>query len=104
MNLTKAYGLEFEDVQFEDESTGRVMSLVGGGVREINLNDGKISQNLLTGVVSFDVQGENLVYVGIDEGGKYVGMYQNGDKAGTRLYDATKSDDEVLVCGMLIAE
>lgn len=86
-NLTKMFDVAFSEIKFENESASKILVIVDGGLREISLEDGKMSKTLVDKVEKFANDGENIAYVTLPDANKerIVGIYKEGEKAGTKI-------------------
>lgn len=100
LNLTQTFGLNFTQVEMTDGSASQLYALENHQLRKINTNDRTISRVLLNGVQSFANEGTNVIYVMEktegDEKTKTVGVYRDGEKAGTTIA-VVQPDDNAYV-------
>lgn len=88
VNLTKTFGVDFIKMKFENGSASKILAIVDGDLREVSLSEEGISKVLVANVSDFTNNGENVVYVAENkEGKKIVGVYKEGEKAGTEIYE-----------------
>lgn len=97
LNLTRTFGMNFEQVEMADGSAGKLFVLENQHLRRINTNDQEISRVLLDNVASFANSDGNIIYVSTfkdaeaDKTIHKVGVYRDGEKGGTTV--ATLLDD-----------
>lgn len=89
LNLTKTFGLKFERVEMMDNSAGQMYALENQHLRKINTTDQSISRVLLDGIVDFDNDGTDVIFVRREPEGeigrKQIGTYRDGEKDGVVL-------------------
>ena len=93
LDLEKEFGMQFSEVKMVSNSAENLLVLEGKNLREISTGTREISRVLLSNVVSFDNDGENVIYVAEDERGAYVGIYRIGEKEGVVVRDFRKAKD-----------
>lgn len=107
VNLSQKFGAEFFEVKIANDAATELFVLENGNLRMINVNDGKISEVLLSGVKYIDNLKSDVVYVTNEdaEGHIKTGIYRNGEKGGTVVSEflASESDPDVGV-RMMIGE
>jgi len=88
VNLTTTFGVDFEKIRFENGSASRVLAIIDGNLREINIGENELSKVLVAGVSDFTNNGEEIIYLtkANEEGERRVGVYKEGEKSGTKLY------------------
>lgn len=101
LNLTKTFGMSFEQVEMVDNNASQLFALDDGQLRKINTVDQSISRVLLDKVQSFANNGANLIYVATEEVAnkksvKQIGIYRDGDK-GSTILKTVETDDVVRV-------
>lgn len=97
LNLTKTFGMSFEQVEMVDSNASQLFALDDGQLRKINTVEQAISRVLLEKVQSFANNGANLIYVATTETNekkpvKNIGVYRDGDKDSTILKIVEASD------------
>lgn len=92
LNLTRTFGMNFEQVEMADGSAGKIFVLENQHLRRINTSDQEISRVLLDGITSFANRGGDIAYVTAkkseaDENlsAREIGVYRDGEKAGTTI-------------------
>lgn len=98
LNLTEIFGLNFDKIEMIDGSANQLFALENGHLRKIKTSDQSISRVLLDDLVDFMSDGLNIVYVAkqkrevegdkVEE--KVVGVYRDGEKAGTVIAHTDK--------------
>lgn len=91
LNLTKSFGLQFEQVAMIDTAANQLYALENQQLRKINTADGSMSKVLLDKVVTFSNYESNLVYLApasesdANDGTmtQKVGVYRDGEAGGT---------------------
>ncbi len=87
LNLTHTFGMGFDAIKIIDGSASQLYALENQHLRKINTNDRTISRVLLSGVEDFVNYEANVIYVMVredaDKKDKVVGVYRDGEKAGT---------------------
>lgn len=91
LNLTKSFGLQFEQVAMIDSAANQLYVLENQQLRKINTADGSMSKVLLNRIVTFSNYGSNLVYLtpAKESSAKdgvmmqEVGAYRDGEAGGT---------------------
>ena len=98
LNLTRTFGLNFSEVEMIDDSAMQLFVLENQHLRKVNIADQAVSRVLLDGVESFAAEGANIIYVMTENDGKKrtVGVYKDGERAGTTIARLDK-DDQVKV-------
>lgn len=98
LNLTRTFGLDFSEVEIIDDSATQLFVLENQHLRKVNIADQAVSRVLLDGVESFAAEGANIIYVMTRNDGesRTVGVYKDGEKAGTTIARLEK-DDKVKV-------
>lgn len=101
LNLTKTFGMNFQQVQMIDHAAGQLFALENHHLRRINTNNQAISRVLLDNVQSFEGEGNNLIYVATqtgenDQKEQQIGVYRDGEAGGTVLAKA-QADSTVRV-------
>lgn len=91
LNLTRAFGLEFAQVEMIDDAAGQLFALENHQLRKINTSDQSISRVLLNNIELFANNKTNVVYVmrnTVQDGErptKTIGVYRDGERGGTTL-------------------
>lgn len=91
LNLTRAFGLEFVQVEIIDDAAGQLFALENHQLRKINTSDQSISRVLLNNIESFANNKTNVVYVmqntvkAGEQPTKVIGVYRDGERGGTVL-------------------
>lgn len=92
LNLTKTFGMDFDQVEMADGSAGKIFVLENHHLRRINTSDQEISRVLLDDIANFTNEGGEVIYVTTKyeegEGGissRKIGVYRDGEKGSTIL-------------------
>lgn len=91
LNLTKSFGLQFDQVAMIDSAANQLYALENQQLRKINAADGSMSRVLLNRIVTFSNYENNLVYLApVSESSakdgvmmQEVGVYRDGEAGGT---------------------
>lgn len=100
LNVTKTFGLNFDQIEMIDDAASQLYALENHHLRKITTGDQAISRVLLDNVQSFANEGINVAFVMLrDDNAKKqqaVGVYRDGDKAGT-IFTIAEATDKVHV-------
>lgn len=95
LNLTRTFGMDFDQVEMADSSANRLFVLENQNLRRISTTDQEISRVLLNDVISFANSDSSIIYVaGSKKSGAKsykIGIYRDGEKNGATL--ATVAED-----------
>lgn len=99
LNLTKTFGMSFEQIEMIDNSANQLFALENHQLRRINVSERTMSRVLLGNVAKFASNGTNVIYLTTElsqqsasdanstgaEKYRAVGVYRNDEKDGTVL-------------------
>lgn len=92
LNLTKTFGMDFDQVEMADGSAGKIFVLENHHLRRINTGDQEISRVLLDNIASFMNEGGEMIYTTTKQNeadnnisSRQIGVYRDGEKGGTLL-------------------
>lgn len=97
LNLTKTFGLNFDQVEMIDSSASQLYALAGHRLYRVNVAGEVLSRILVDNVESFVNRGANVVFLTIAETQKderIIGSYRDDEKASTVL--TTVPNDETV--------
>lgn len=100
LNLTKSFGLKFDQVAMIDASANQLYALENQRLRKINAADGSMSKVLLEHITTFASYEGNVVYLSPiqesrDKDGliaQTVGVYRDGEAGGTTVATVTSGE------------
>ncbi|MDO4760188.1 MAG: PEGA domain-containing protein [Candidatus Saccharibacteria bacterium] len=88
ISLTKAFGMNFDTVEFFDKPGDNLLVIDEGELRKININEQSISKILASKVTSFNIYENSVVYIS-GEVEKKVSVLKKIDDAPIDLYDVS---------------
>lgn len=106
LNLTRTFGMDFEQVEMIDGSASQLYALENHQLRKINVAGEAVSRILLNRVERFANLGTNVIYVSQagkstlpdqEVVGREIGVYRDDEKAGTILATVEDTNAEIQV-------
>lgn len=88
LNLTKTFGLSFDQIEMIDSSASQLYALAGHRLYRINVAGEVLSRILVDDVENFVNYGANVVFLTVadaDKGERVIGSYRDDEKASTIL-------------------
>ncbi len=88
LNLTKTFGLNFEQIEFIDNNANQLFALENHHLRKIDTSNQSISKVLLDNITFFNNHQSNLIYLtqptsSSTELARSIGIYKDGEKGST---------------------
>lgn len=94
LNLTKIFGMDFENVEIMDNAAEQLLVFEKHHLRKISTSSQALSRVLLDNVANYAHHEANLIYVTMpSKGERQIGLYREGERAGTIIKTISEAEN-----------